>query len=315
MTPSARGWIAIALGGFTTLGAGAAGAANSAFDRMLNDRSSVTVYTPAAEAPVQAAPAVETRSYSFDRFLGEGTPSYGARAAEPAPLVAVPEAPRAATNLGGFFNERYPLDLRRPQPAILVPAGVTPQPVQLTRPTVIVEAPAQAVATPPVATPQAIADATGRSPAPVVDGRKFGPIETPRVAAVPAATPAPPAGAIAPEGRRLGPAKVEPALPIDEGRVAEQRTAALPPRAAVAGGDDALAVLLRDFAPPLPPGTAGATPAVAPPPPAGVAPPPDTAPGKLRRHDHAFPTLGRQGGPFEAPGRMSTPVALPSTNR
>lgn len=279
MNPSARGWIAIALGGFTTLGASAAGAADSAFDRMLNDRSSVSVYRPAPAAPAQVAPAVETRSYSFD------------------------------------FNERYPLDLRRPQPAILVPAGVAPQPVQFTQPTVIVEAPA-----PAVATPQAIADATGRSPAPVVDGRKFGPIETPRVAAVPAATavaatPAPPAGAIAPEGRRLGPAKVETALPIDDGRVAEQRTAALPPRPAVTGSDDALAVLLRDFAPPLPPSAAGATPAVAPPPPAGVAPPPDTAPGKLRRHDYAFPTLGRQGGPFEAPGRMSTPVTLPSPTR
>lgn len=127
--------------------------------------------------------------------------------------------------------------------------------------------------------------------------------------------PTPPAGAIAPKARRLGPAKVEPALPIDDGRVAEQRTAALPPRAAIAGSYDALAVLLRDFAPPLPPGAAGATPAVAPPPPAGVAPPPVTAPGKLCRHDYAFPTLGRQGWPFEAPGRMSTPVTLPSTNR
>jgi len=330
LNSSARGWIAIAVGGIATLGTGAAGAADSAIDRMLNDRSAVTVYTPAAAAPAQVAPAVETRSYSFDRFLGEGTPSYGARAPEPAPLVAVPDAPRAATNLGGFFSERYPLDLRRPVPAALVPAGTTPPTVQFTQPTVIVEAPAppvaaQPVATPQIATPQAIADATVRSPAPLVDGRKFGPIETPRIAAArpvavpPAAatTPAPPAGAIAPDARRLGPAKVEPAaLAIDSGRVTEQRTAALPPRPAVAGSDEALAVLLRDFAPPLPPGAAGTTPTVAPPTTTtGVAPPPDTGPEKLRRHDYAFPTLGRQGGPFEAPGRMSTPVTLPSTNR
>lgn len=222
MNSSARGWIAIAVGGIATLGAGAAGAADSAFDRMLNDRSAVTVYTPAAAAPAQVAPAVETRSYSFDRFLGEGTPSYGARAPEPAPLVAVPEAPRAATNLGGFFSERYPLDLRRPLPAALVPAGTMTPPVQLTQPTVIVEAPApplaaqpiaaQPVATPQTATPQAIADATVRSPATLVDGRKFGPIETPRIAAAPTASPvavtpaaAPVAVAPAPPGRRHRP--------------------------------------------------------------------------------------------------------------
>jgi len=300
LNSSARGWIAIAVGTIATIGTGAAGAADSAFDRMLNDRSAVTVYRPAAATPAQVAPNVETRSYSFD------------------------------------FNERYPLDLRRPVPAALVPAGTTPPTVQLTQPTVIVEAPAppvaaqpiaaQPVAAPQIATPQAIPDATVRSPAPLVEGRKFGPIETPRIAAAPpaavtpvsvAATPAPPAGAIAPDARRLGPVKVEPAaLAIDSGRVAEQRTAALPPRPTPAGSDEALAVLLRDFAPPLPPGAAGATPTVAPPPTTtGVAPPPDTGPEKLRRHDYAFPTLGRQGGPFEAPGRMSTPVTLPSTNR
>ncbi|MGE0256467.1 MAG: hypothetical protein AB7N54_06860 [Alphaproteobacteria bacterium] len=303
---------------------------------MLRDTTATTLSAPAA-APgaVQVAPPAGTRGYSFDRFLSEGTPSYGAPAPAPAPLVAEPLAPRATTSFGGFFNERYPLDLRRPQPVALVPASGA-QPVQPVQPTVVVEAPAPAVAPPTAvqapAAPPPVSASIDRTPSPLVEGRKFGPVETPRIASVTppappvapaqvAATPAAPAPAVAPDGRRLGPARA-PDLPLDEGRSgAEQRAAAVPPRPAVPGSDDALAVLMRDFAPPLPPGagSAGATPAVAPPPAGGIAPPPDTGPtdvpGKLRRPDQAFPTLGRQGGPFEAPGRMSTPVALPAPRR
>lgn len=329
-----RGWIAVAVSGTALVGAGTAFAADSAFDRMLRDTTATTLSAPAI---AQAAPQAGTRFYSFDRFLSEGTPSYGAPAPAPAPLVAEPLAPRATTSFGGFFNERYPLDLRRPQPVALIPASGA-QPVPPAQPTVVVEAPAPAVAQPPAvqapAAPPPVSASINRTPSPLVEGRKFGPVETPRIASVTppappvaappaqvAATPAAPAPAVTPDGRRLGPARA-PDLPLDVGRgEAEQRAAAVPLRPAVPGSDDALAVLMRDFAPPLPPGAGGtgATPAVAPPPSAGIAPPPDTGPtdvpGKLRRPDQAFPTLGRQGGPFEAPGRMSTPVALPAPTR
>ncbi|MBM3559108.1 MAG: hypothetical protein FJX53_04330, partial [Alphaproteobacteria bacterium] len=200
--------MAIAVCGSAFLGAGAAVAADQAtFDRMLRDSTTTGRGAPVVSpGPVELAPVDDARSYSFDRFLSEGTPTFATRAAAPAPLAAAPAPAPVATSFSGFFNERYPLDLQRPQPAALVPAGTATRSVQLTQPTVIVEAPAPAVAPPPPAAP-VVTESGHRTVSPVVEGRKFGPQQTASVpvtaVAEQAAVAAPPAKPAAPDARRL----------------------------------------------------------------------------------------------------------------